>query len=52
MAIEARTHGGLDWTATGEPLHVSPTVGLACTNARQEDGTCLDYRVRFGCPVP
>jgi hypothetical protein len=52
VAIEARTAAGVDWTATGELLHVSPTVGLACANARQDDGRCLDYRVRFGCPVP
>jgi hypothetical protein len=52
VAIEARTLAGVDWTATGEVLHVSPTVGLACTNERQDDGDCLDYRVRFGCAAP
>jgi hypothetical protein len=49
VAIEARTLDGVDWTAAGELLHVSPTLGLACTNERQDDGGCLDYEVRFGC---
>jgi hypothetical protein len=52
VAIEARTLNGDDGTSAGELLHVSPTLGLACTNERQDDGECLDYTIRFGCASP
>ena len=47
--IDAQTTSGVSWKNTGENLTVSPDLGLVCRNADQSDGSCLDYRVRFGC---
>uniref|UniRef100_H2MC17 WxxW domain-containing protein n=1 Tax=Oryzias latipes TaxID=8090 RepID=H2MC17_ORYLA len=36
---------------TGENFYVfSPTQGLVCRQEDQSSKTCLDYKVRFGCP--
>ncbi|XP_056219430.1 cartilage intermediate layer protein 2-like [Seriola aureovittata] len=36
---------------TGETFNVfSPTKGFVCLKKDQSDGTCRDYKVRFGCP--
>ncbi|XP_068199459.1 uncharacterized protein [Antennarius striatus] len=38
-------------TNTGETFHVyNPNRGFACRNEDQQDGACLDYKVRFKCP--
>ncbi|MBC7977328.1 MAG: hypothetical protein H7138_20315 [Myxococcales bacterium] len=52
VAIEATTLSGVPWQNTGEVLTVSPSVGLICQNSAQPDGSCQDYRVRFGCNAP
>jgi hypothetical protein len=54
MAIECKALDGRDWTQTGEvftpPQNCTLQYGLACVNANQPDGACLDYKVRFACP--
>jgi hypothetical protein len=50
--INAQTTSGVPWESTGQVLTVSPDVGAVCRNADQSSGSCLDYRVKFGCVTP
>jgi hypothetical protein len=38
-----------DWKETGEVVSCSPNLGAVCENAKQADGACDDYEVRFAC---
>uniref|UniRef100_A0A673CUB3 WxxW domain-containing protein n=1 Tax=Sphaeramia orbicularis TaxID=375764 RepID=A0A673CUB3_9TELE len=51
MYIEAVVVGtNIPASLSGEVFHFfNPTVGLVCRNSDQEDKSCLDYKVRFGC---
>ena len=51
LKVECETLGGVDWTQTGEVYACTPSGGGVCANAGQPDGQCLDYRVRFCCPL-
>ncbi|CAH1248578.1 CILP2 [Branchiostoma lanceolatum] len=52
-AIEARVRGTLTPASqTGEQfLNFDTTVGFECRNIDQTDRYCLDYEVRFCCPL-
>ena len=39
------------FSCTGETVTCLAHKGLVCQNAKQSDGNCLDYRVRFLCPA-
>ncbi|XP_017267275.1 cartilage intermediate layer protein 2 [Kryptolebias marmoratus] len=51
LAIEVVTaNEGIPASQTGQKFHVNnPRIGFACLNKEQKSGTCLDYKVRFGC---
>jgi len=48
-SIECQTVAGVDYRQAGQKVTCSPTTGLICLNA-ENNGSCLDYRVRFLCP--
>jgi hypothetical protein len=52
VQIECRATDGRDWSATGQVYNCNLETGGACVNAAQRPGEmCLDYEVRFLCPV-
>ncbi|XP_066292335.1 mucin-5AC-like [Branchiostoma lanceolatum] len=53
-AIEARVRGThTPASQTGETFHhFDTTIGFGCKNSDQRDRSCLDYEVRFCCPLP
>ncbi|ESP02752.1 hypothetical protein LOTGIDRAFT_110884 [Lottia gigantea] len=49
--IEARLTDGRPYTAGGDIITLSASVGLICKNNQQTSGNrCDDYKVRFCCP--
>lgn len=42
--------GGADYTAGGEVVTISVTLGFSCKNKDQSDGRCNDYEVQLCCP--
>ncbi|XP_071959438.1 uncharacterized protein [Antedon mediterranea] len=48
--IECETVDGQLYTTTGETITCNTKFGLGCTNAKQSDNICSDYKVRFICP--
>jgi hypothetical protein len=51
VAIECQTLAGEDHSTTGQNVVCSPSVGFFCRNEDQSNGLCLDYKVRFRCPI-
>ncbi|XP_077991467.1 macrophage mannose receptor 1-like isoform X2 [Glandiceps talaboti] len=49
-AVYAETLDGVPATQTGEIIDMSPSTGFRCVNTEQNDGICMDYRVKFCCP--
>jgi microsomal dipeptidase-like Zn-dependent dipeptidase len=50
IGIECQTTAGVSSTQSGE-VYSCDVGGGICRNADQADGYCLDYRVRFLCPL-
>ncbi|XP_077870489.1 mucin-5AC-like [Saccoglossus kowalevskii] len=51
-AIQVQTLDGIPAMTTGEKFsQYSPTMGFVCEKSVQPDNTCLDYKVRYCCPV-
>nr|XP_061828086.1 uncharacterized protein LOC133614254 [Nerophis lumbriciformis] len=51
IAIEVQTvSGDPAWSTSETFLSLDTTYGFACVNARQNDSSCEDYKVRFTCP--
>jgi microsomal dipeptidase-like Zn-dependent dipeptidase len=51
IGIQCQTTSGVDWAQTGEVYTCNVSAGGICRVQDQPDGLCLDYRVRFSCPV-
>jgi microsomal dipeptidase-like Zn-dependent dipeptidase len=51
MGIQCQSTSGVDWTQTGEIYTCTAAAGGICRAQDQADGYCLDYRVRFRCPL-
>ncbi|XP_059494000.1 uncharacterized protein si:dkey-205h13.2 [Stegostoma tigrinum] len=50
-ACEVETVSGVPASETGANIsECSISSGFTCVNAKQDDGTCEDYRIRFICP--
>jgi hypothetical protein len=51
IGIECQTTSGVSSAVSGEVYTCEAAAGGICQNANQSDGYCLDYRVRFLCPL-
>jgi len=49
VAIEAQLADGRPAAASGNNISISPSKGLYCTNNRQPNKRCNDFKVRFLC---
>ncbi|XP_038629499.1 uncharacterized protein si:dkey-205h13.2 isoform X1 [Scyliorhinus canicula] len=48
---EVETTSGISNTNSGDNItECSISTGFACVNKDQTDGSCEDYKIRFGCP--
>jgi len=53
LAIDAKAVGTISHhPIAGQIATLSTMEGFSCRNSRQNFGTCLDYEVRFCCPIP
>ena len=50
ISIQCETTSGADWTTTGQNVKCDTTSGFSCQNSQNPKG-CLDYKVRYKCPV-
>ncbi|KAF7709725.1 cartilage intermediate layer protein 1-like [Silurus meridionalis] len=53
LTIQAATLTGVPAESIGQVFQAYDTItGFGCANSEQNEGCCLDYKVRFGCPCP